>query len=311
MPKEPYELDQCALYKIKSPNQLCRVFGVNRRTLEGLANNENRHRVFTLSPKSKKPRVVQEPIPELQRIHKKVTRYLSRIKSPSYLNSAIKSRSYITNAQPHIGSTRRFTVDIKSFYTSVSFAKVVWFFEERMKCSREVAVLLTKIITYNGHLPTGSSSSPILSYYAYSDMFDEICNLADNAGVTMTLYVDDLTFSGEGADRYLLNDVIETIKKYGLVPHKIKTSNNKNGFVVTGVAVTRERLKAPHIRHNEVHEVLKRFNRANDDERKKAIAKVYGKLNELASLEGGIWNSRCSTMLGEKRRLQNQLQKDR
>lgn len=306
MANKQYEIDQCALFKIKTSNQLCRVFGVNRRTLEELANKDNRHRVFTHRPKNKKPRIVQEPIAELQRIHKKVTRYLSQIKPPSYLNSGIKSFSYITNATPHIGSVRRFTVDIKSFYTSVSFHKVVWFFEQRMLCSHEVAVLLAKLLTYHGHLPTGSSSSPILSYYAYSDMFDEIYELAKKQEVVMTLYIDDLTFSGDKADKNMLNDVIALIKSHNLVPHKIKTSNNKNGFVVTGVAVNSKCIKAPHSRHSSVHESLDEFKNSNDAERKKLIANVYGKLNELASLEGGVWPSRCRTLLGEKRRLLKQ-----
>ena len=65
-----------------------------------------------------------------------------------------------------------------------------------MKCSLDVSVILARICCDKGALPQGSSSSPILSYWAYSEMWDEIHEIAQNAGNIFTLYIDDLSLSG-------------------------------------------------------------------------------------------------------------------
>ena len=48
-----------------------------------------------------------------------------------------------------------------------------------MKCRRDVAGLLADMLTFEAHLPTGSAASPIIAFYAFKPMFDEIEQFRD------------------------------------------------------------------------------------------------------------------------------------
>ena len=48
-----------------------------------------------------------------------------------YLHSAVKQRSYHTNAQVHIGNRYVFAIDLKDFYPSVTKYKLYLFFKEK------------------------------------------------------------------------------------------------------------------------------------------------------------------------------------
>jgi RNA-directed DNA polymerase len=41
-------------------------------------------------------------------------------------------------------------------------------------------------LTYDAHLPTGGAASPIIAYYSFKEMFDEIDRLARSRDVVMT-----------------------------------------------------------------------------------------------------------------------------
>jgi hypothetical protein len=71
-----------------------------------------------------------------------------------------------------------------------------------MKCSPDVAEILAQICTCNGHIPTGSRISMPLAFWANHKMFDELKNIADTFEVTMTVYVDDITFTGSSVNKF-------------------------------------------------------------------------------------------------------------
>jgi RNA-directed DNA polymerase len=112
-------------------------------------------------------RQIQDPKPLLKKIHARVALLLARIETPDYLHSAIKGRSYITNAATHRELTSTVKLDVKKFYPSARAQAVFHFFLDRLHCARDVAGILTKLLTVDGCLPTGGNASPILSFWAY------------------------------------------------------------------------------------------------------------------------------------------------
>ena len=56
---------------------------------------------------------------------------------------------------------------------------------------------MSRILTVNNHLPTGAPSSVLLTYWSYKDTFDTIHDFAEDIGIKMTIYVDDMTFSAK------------------------------------------------------------------------------------------------------------------
>ncbi|MWQ11421.1 RNA-directed DNA polymerase, partial [Glaesserella parasuis] len=122
---------------------------------------------------------------------------MARVKLPEYLYSGVKNRSYIDNAKAHLTSKEIITTDITAFFPSTTRTMIFWFFKNKLKCSHKIANILADLCSINEHLPTGSQISMPLAYLVNASMFDELNNLAEKNKLIMTVYVDDVTFSGE------------------------------------------------------------------------------------------------------------------
>lgn len=277
----PLPLDNCHLAKIQSPHALAKRLGWSLEKLEELAAG-NRYKLFKLET----GRDVQEPCGPLQALHRQIHKYLSRVETPEYLHSAIKGRSYITNANAHVGCERMIKIDVKKFFPSVPQHRVMHFFRDVLQCAPDVAGLLANLICYNGKLATGSSASPIIAYYTYKEMFDAIERVALENGLTLTCYVDDLTLSGARASRKILHDVRCTIMRAGLTTHKAKFFEGKNPKLVTGVMVGLSGLHLPFSRRGKImaDEKLVRET-ADPSQRLIILRRLVSRLYEAAQLQ--------------------------
>jgi hypothetical protein len=140
-----------------------------------------------------------------------------------------------------------------------------------MKCSIDVSVILARLCCDNGCLPQGASSSPILSYWAYSEMWDEIYEVASHAGNEFTLYLDDLTISGPKVLGQTLWQIKQQIHKHGLKIKKQKTrSIIDRPADVTGVIVTPEGLRLPNRQHRKIAEAKSDFSKPGGNRKRKA-----------------------------------------
>jgi hypothetical protein len=233
--RKTYALNQCPLYKIASRKRLALdVFNVDLSFLERLAANERNFRVFTIR-QGDKDRQVEVPKAALERIHRRLFNLLERIEKPDYLHSGVRGRSYISNAKVHIGAVPLVKLDLKKFYPSVDGAKVFRFFTGTMRCSPDVAGLLTRLCTFENHVPTGSCVSQLLAFFAAKPLFDELHALATGASVRDSCYVDDLTWSGHGATPAFLWAAKQVVHRHGFAHHKDRCFEAGDQKLVTGV----------------------------------------------------------------------------
>ena len=240
--RKSYPLDQCPLYTIQSRKKLAqKVFNRDISVLERLANNDSNYRVFDIKH-GDKTRQVEVPKPILERIHRRLFILLERIGKPDYLQSGVKGRSYITNAQLHVGSVPLAKLDVKKFYPSVDSARVYRFFNETLRSSPDVSGLLTKLTTYDGHVPTGSCMSQLLAFFAAKPMFDELDRLAAKHRLRFSCYVDDMTFSGVRATPTLLWAAKQIVSAHGFSYHKDHCYTADQRKLVTGVMVNSDRI---------------------------------------------------------------------
>lgn len=240
--RKAYSLDQCPLYKLSNRRRLANeVFNVDLAFLERLADNKSNFRVFTIK-QGVKERQVEVPKVVLERIHRRLFHLLERIEKPSYLHSGVRGRSYITNAKVHIGNVPLVKLDLKKFYPSVHGARVSRFFTDTMGCSPDVAGLLTRLCTFENHVPTGSCVSQLLAFYAAKPMFDDLHDLAVGADVRDSYYVDDLTWSGQGATPSFLWEAKQVVHRHGFVHHKDRAFAAGDRKVVTGVMLEGDRV---------------------------------------------------------------------
>ena len=216
--------------------------------------------------KSGKPRLIESPHEELKIIQKRIKNCLGRIIVPDNVFSGVKGKSYADNARFHVGNNRRnlYKIDLTAFFPSITRDTVYRFFAEDLLCSPDVAQLLADLTTidlgkssaknideiyeflkeknvsnYN-HLISGAPTSQILSYLVNHKMFDEMQKLADDNGITMTVYVDDVTFSSENRiSKDFRDKIITIIRKYNyqISRKKVKRYTKLYPKLVTGVII--------------------------------------------------------------------------
>lgn len=303
--RRSYHRNQSKLYKIKSPAQLADVLLLNGDQLRRLLEAEDNYLRWT---DKKTGRDIQRPKPMLEKVHRRVGALLARIDTPDFLHSAVKGRSYISNAQCHTADQPTVKIDLRKFYPSARAQAVYHFFKDRMKCDGDVAGMLARLLTADGHLATGSSASPILSYFAYEDMFLDIEALVIPRGCEMTCYVDDMVFTGEGATRRLLYDLIQVVRRYRLWGHKTKVFKAGQPKVITGVAVTRVGRRLPNRRQRLIANELALLKATTDDAERLTIMKgLIGRLYEAAQIHPA-WYSKADAMAQEKRGIERRME---
>ena len=143
-----------------------------------------------------------------------------------------------------------------------------------------------KIKSYN-HLISGSPASQILSYLVNYKMFDELQVFCDNNNITMSIYVDDITFSSNFKISHKIKYIIsKIITKYGynLSNNKTKYYTKKYPKLITGVIIDKHgNLKAKNsLTHKTINEIKIRNSNFNKDEE---IKRLKGLINATQQVE--------------------------
>ena len=275
--QKKYPIHQSPLYKLQSKAKLSELLSYRGEDISSLpawkrkhAKHLNKLSVRDLKELTRQPlgarfkireddgRVIEDPRPLLKLIHRRIKNLICRIETPVYLHSAVKKRSYVTNAHSHLGNRCVGCLDIRKFYPSTSFEQINGFFRRDMECSPDVAYLLTCLIACDGHLPTGSPLSPILSFHVHRRMFEELYQYCMSAQLTFTCYVDDLIVSGDSLTGKQLFEMRKIIFKHGLFahPNKTKLFVGTRPKTVTGVVLYKDKMNLPNVRHKKVHDLL-------------------------------------------------------
>jgi RNA-directed DNA polymerase len=254
--------------------------------LQVLAADARNFKLFPIRQESGKLRAIQEPKRKLQAIHKRIHKLLARVVVPDYLHSAVAGRSYLTNAYAHDPSAPAVKMDVKQFFPSVPRKRIFTFFRDVMNCRADVAGLLADLLTFNRRLPTGSSASPIIAFYAFKSMFDRIEALAKANGLQMTCYVDDMCLSGPRANKATLAEIREIIASCGLRSHKACIFSSSQPKVVTGVCNTPTGRKVPNKLLRKIKLGFETLKSATTPEEKRAIClSLLGRLYAAGQID--------------------------
>ena len=243
-PIKKYDITQCALYKCRTRKRLEYLLRLDPGGLKMIDGIIGYHKFEIDKKHSDEKREITAPDKTLKAIQRRILYLLQRVIRPEWLISGEKQKCYIDNGKAHLNGKYVLTIDIKKFYDNCTREPVYQFFVQKLKTSPDVAEILTNIITYNGGIPTGCPTSQIMAFYAYSDMFSEIFDLAKQHGCKFTLYVDDMTFSSkEPFSSHQLSQMIDRVlRKYGHKPKypKVKYYGPSDYKPITGTVVTPE-----------------------------------------------------------------------
>ncbi len=284
--KKRHPLNQSAFYKLGSRPKLARILGVSNGDLRRLAAGDALYKEFDIPKKSGNGfRHVENPVRPLKLLQARMARLLARIDPPDFLFCPVKGRCYITNAATHRGNRMVQCLDLQKFFPSTTQKRVYWFFHKVMHCERSIAALLAQLACYQQHLPTGSPLSPIMAYFAYYDLWHDIAAFCKERGHVFTVYVDDVTISGQHVPERDIWEVKQMIHRVGLRYHKEKTFVDRPAEI-TGVMLRSGQLAAPFRQHKKLHETVLALGTATEEARGALLGTrngVAGQLKQIAA----------------------------
>lgn len=298
-------LSQCWLYAVASPANLATRLSttsviVTATELRELATDSGNFRCFEAKSADGKRRQIQEPKRRLQWVHRRIHNLLARVQVPDYLHSAVRGRSYLSNAAAHDATAATIKIDVRKFFPSVPRVAIFAFFHERLRCRRDVAGLLADLLTFSTKLPTGSSASPIIAYYAFKPMFDEISRFAAAKELTMTCYVDDMCLSGRATHKGTLFELRKIIARHGLKSHKTRIFSPSQAKIITGVCNTAEGQRIPNRLHLKIKNSFVALAEATSPKEKdKALTSLLGRLDAAGQIDP-TFKARARTLRSQK-----------
>ena len=237
-----YPLHQSPFYKLSSVSKLATLLETTPAQLKLYKKFDHTHyRNFT----NEKGRLIQSPSGGLYVLHNRIASLLSRIQTPTWLHSFKKGYSYNSNALQHIHARQVITFDIKSFYQHITQDKVRQFFLNDLKCSKDIAYILSKLCCFDNHLATGSQVSIYLNFLANIAMFNELKNLAQARQADLSVYADDITISGNRVDMSLYNTMEKVLIRHGheVSRHKTQRFLAYQAPIITGLAISNSKLQ--------------------------------------------------------------------
>lgn len=284
-----HPLNQSQLYAVRSRGELAKLFGLTRAGLNEILAIEHPYsqRSIALVRNGKtKIRIIQEPRNALRSIHVGVKKLLSRIEPPDFLFCPVKRRSYVSNAAQHVEAKVVRTLDIHAYFPSTPSHRVYWFFNKIMRCSTDVASVLAQLLTVEGnsatndrHLATGSTVSPILSFFAFYDMWHKIAEIAKAAGCILSVYMDDITLSGNAVPEGVVWAIRKQIHSRGLLYHKERYYTRGVGEV-TGALIKDGRMSIPNRQRKKAYDTRMRLAVTADPVEAAKLASTLRGLNE-------------------------------
>ncbi|WP_194944441.1 reverse transcriptase family protein [Aeromicrobium yanjiei] len=201
--------------------------------------------------KRREPRVVLRPNVGLDRFLKQVSTALVAgldFAPHDAVHGFVAGRGIVSNAAQHLSQDVVLKLDLRDFFGSVRREPLTTALVQA-GLDEPTASEVAAVVTVNGSLPQGFSTSPLLSNVAFDPTDDAIQAIAASRGATYSRYADDLTFSGtNGAvDDTLLSDVVSALEHQGWIVNPGKTRFMRRGRAqyVTGLSV--DTADGPHV----------------------------------------------------------------
>lgn len=216
------------LYNITTKHDLANALNVQAKDLSYILyvkKVESYYTTFKIEKKSGGYRIINAPTGELKYIQKQLASILEKSinKKSNLAHGFIKNKSVYTNASIHRNKRFVLNVDLSNFFDSFHFGRVRGYLikNKNFLCTEEIATIVAQITCYNGKLPQGAPSSPVLTNLICGSLDYRLSCLAKKYKVNFTRYADDITFSTNNI--YFLRD-------YDSFMNELLVIINKSGF---------------------------------------------------------------------------------
>lgn len=159
---------------------------------------------------------------------------LYRVRNP--VHGFVASKSVKTNASAHLRKKFILNLDLKDFFPSITERRVRGLLRS-LGIDGRVSEIVARLCCYDGYLPQGAPTSPVLSNMVCFRMDSELLAFAKECRCVYTRYADDITFSSHQHMTNLFQDAVPSSGRFSpelLVP-SLQNIFSANGFVINPV----------------------------------------------------------------------------
>lgn len=185
-------------------------------------------------------RHIENPQGELRQLQASIQRGILRhVPIPDYVVGGVPGKSIYHNATIHTRNRVVVTIDLRDCFPSIDHHRVYEAFWCTLRYAPAIARAFTKLTTYHRHVPQGAPTSTMVANLALLPLHESLYEFAEERGLSFSAWIDDLTFSGRNADRWI-PQILETIREHGYAvsPRKIKVMRGwREPEMVTGTVV--------------------------------------------------------------------------
>lgn len=280
-----------------SEGDLAQRLGSSREKLRSIARNPDSYynpfpqikppRPFARKKSKAKIREIDQPLDPLLEVQKRIYRVLLRdLNLPEHICGGVRGRSVLYNVAHHQNESTIVTLDIKSCFPSITAHHVYFVWRVVLKCSHKVARLLTRLTTFNGHLPQGAPTSTTLANLVLNSIDGPIRRAATERRVNYSSWIDDIPLSGSEA-RNLIPIAVSTLRRGGfrISRSKLKVMGGRDRREVNGV-IASATPSISRIKRDRIRAALHRLRVGDicDEDRLSYIATQKGRITYLASI---------------------------
>lgn len=215
---------------------------------------------FCISKKNGSKRIIHAPEDRLKRLQRSLSEVLyqcstdiTKTHKPTRSYGFEKGLGIYDNASCHTGRHWVFNIDIKDFFSTINFGRVISFFKKSndFGLNPKIATYIAQIACFQNSLPQGAPSSPVISNLICGSLDFRLSKIASKFRCNYSRYADDITFSTnlknfptelaqQDADtgQWLLSELMkDVLARAGFEENPLKTrmSYRSNRQVVTGL----------------------------------------------------------------------------
>lgn len=157
----------------------------------------NVYREFSIKKRSGGVRKICSPGDSLRFLQQRLGQVLLTVygrRAPAHAYT--REKSIRSNAVAHLGCSGLLNIDLEDFFPSIHFGRILGLFKSYpYVIPHAAAMVLARICTYQGKLPIGAPTSPVVANMVCAAMDAQLKVFARSNRCFYTRYADDITFS--------------------------------------------------------------------------------------------------------------------
>lgn len=246
---------------ITSRNELADFLSIPRQKLTYVLyvqKVDSYYKSFEILKKYGGIREIKAPTGDLKTIQKRLADALWKHQVEIWKNAKVipnishgfeKEKSILTNAKIHRNKRYVFNIDLENFFDSFHFGRVRGFFEKNRDFALplEVATVIAQLTCYEGALPQGAPTSPIITNFMCQILDYRLLKISKKYKLDYTRYADDLTFSTNNKDFLKCKDKFLSAIQKEIIHAGFKINETKTRLLykdsrqtVTGLVVNKK-----------------------------------------------------------------------